>query len=110
MVSVLPARIPHRRSRGTERRPVPPPRRAGTEPPPRGPYRDAVLEGDALQRVPGAEPVLHVALRQRRRHARRTAIRAGLDEGQPLRQLGLRLRPAGRLLARRLGHAPPDVP
>lgn len=92
-------------------------RRDGSQPPPpalqpfpgsprrRSPYRDAVLEGDALQRVPGAEPVLHVALGQRRRHAGRAAVRAGLGVGQPLRQLGLALRPARRLLPQRLGHA-----
>lgn len=92
---------------GAEPRPAAlPAPRARRPPRRRSPYRDAVLESDALQRVPGAEPVLHVALGQRRRHARRAAVRAGLGVGQPLRQLGLRLRPARRLLPQRLGHAP----
>ena len=56
-------------------------------------HRDSVLERDALQRVAGADPVLHMALddagAQRRPHAGRATVRAGLGACQAQRQLGL---------------------
>lgn len=69
-------------------------------------HRDSVLERDALKRVPGADPVLHMALddagAQRRPHAGRTAVRAGLGASQAQRQLGL-LGLRGGARARRRG-------
>lgn len=69
--------------------PVPPAPAAAARPA----HRDSVLERDALQRIAGADPVLHMALddagAQRRPHAGRAAVRAGLGAGQAQRQLGL---------------------
>lgn len=73
----------------------------------RSAHRDSVLERDALQRVSGADPVLHMALddagAQRRPHAGRAAVRAGLGAGQAQRQLGLVGLGAGARARRRGG-------
>lgn len=53
------------------------------------PYRDAVLESDALQRVAVGNPMLYVLLPQGGRDAGGASVRADLGPGQALRQLAL---------------------
>lgn len=105
----LPPRPPlRRRPARAASSPAPRPDAAG---PARPAHRDSVLERDALQRVAGADAVLHMALAdagaQRRPHAGRAAVRAGLGAGQAQRQRGLLGLGAGARARRRGGRRGP---